>query len=335
MATTPHGVHRQRSPRGPPLTVSVVTTLVGNAHLEERTAVAAETDTQDPRKVFVIHGRNDKARRGLFEFLRSIGLDPIEWSEATRLTRKGSPYIGQILDAAFGAAQAVVVLQTPDDVAYLHESLAAAGDPDCSPQMQPRPNVLFEAGLAMGRDEDRTVIVEMGQIRVFSDIHGRHVVRLDNSLKKRQELATRLETAGCAVRTSGSDWHEAGDLTPPAAPGEGLPLGRKLPSSRASGRPRLEARLIDNGRGKMDSVQVTNHGPGDVYELDLTGDKNARLVPSDDLPLHCLPEGKSIRVFSTRSMSLGSSGGSHFNVMITGKTADGTPIEQEEFVSGS
>ena len=57
----------------------------------------------DPRKVFVIHGRNEAARKGLFDFLRSIGLDPIEWSEAIRLTGKGSPYIGQVLDAAFGA----------------------------------------------------------------------------------------------------------------------------------------------------------------------------------------------------------------------------------------
>lgn len=41
----------------------------------------------DRRKVFVIHGRNESARKGLFDFLRSIGLDPIEWSEAIRLTR--------------------------------------------------------------------------------------------------------------------------------------------------------------------------------------------------------------------------------------------------------
>ncbi|HRE01624.1 MAG TPA: nucleotide-binding protein, partial [Ilumatobacteraceae bacterium] len=71
----------------------------------------------DPRKVFVVHGRNALARRGLFEFLRALDLDPIEWSEALHMTGQASPYIGNVLDAAFGAAQAVVVLQTPDDVA--------------------------------------------------------------------------------------------------------------------------------------------------------------------------------------------------------------------------
>ena len=40
---------------------------------------------------------------------------------------------------------------------------------------------------------------------------------------KRQDLAERLRTAGCAVNTIGTDWHEAGDLTPPVAPGVAWP----------------------------------------------------------------------------------------------------------------
>jgi predicted nucleotide-binding protein len=70
----------------------------------------------DPRNMFVIHGRNEPARKGLFEYLRVIGLDPIEWSEAIQMTGKGSPYTDKVFDTAFASAQAVVVLQTPDDV---------------------------------------------------------------------------------------------------------------------------------------------------------------------------------------------------------------------------
>lgn len=239
--------------------------------------VTAAEPVIDPRKVFVIHGRNEPARKGLFAFLRSIGLEPIEWSQAITMTGQGSPYIGDVLNVAFGAAQAVVVLQTPDDVAHLHESLSYPGDPETNPQMQPRPNVLFEAGMALARDADRTIIVELGRIKSFSDIHGRHVVRLDNSTSKRQELAQRLRTAGCAVNLDGTDWHNDGDLTPPAPPGGGLPLGRKLPSAHTAGKPRLEVTRSKTGKSQ-ELMTITNHGPGDVYDLNfaLAEDSEAR-----------------------------------------------------------
>jgi len=290
---------------------------------------------ENERKVFVIHGRNDLARKALFEFLRSIGLEPIEWSQAIGMTGKGSPYIGEVLDAAFSAAQAVVVLQTPDDIAHLHESLTYPGDPECNPQMQPRPNVLFEAGIAMGRDENRTVLVELGHVKSFSDIHGRHVIRLDNSTQKRQDLANRLKTAGCAVILTGTDWHNAGDLTPPTPPGGGLPLGRKLPSSQASGLPRLDARYVDHGGNKMGEVVLTNHGPGDVYNLEVKADDDDIFIrDATEFPVPRLPAGKSVSVLRY-APTLGSRIRSYFTITITGKTADGAPINVNEFVGGA
>ncbi|TWX37394.1 nucleotide-binding protein [Frigoribacterium sp. ACAM 257] len=288
-----------------------------------------------PRSVFVIHGRNEAARKGLFEYLRAIGLLPIEWSEALAMTGSASPYIGDVLDAAFERAQAVIVLQTPDDVAHLHESLTYPGDPETAPQMQPRPNVLFEAGMAMGRNPDRTLIVELGQVKVFSDIHGRHSVRLDNSVAKRQDLANRLLTAGCDVRMQGTDWHEAGDLTPPGPPGNGLPLGRKLPSSETAGLPRLSARLFERGGNKFADVIVTNQGPGSVYGLTAAASEDDdTLRTSDELPVPELPVGKSVRVLQRLPASFSQVQRSYFTVTLRARTADGVPIEQDEFVSG-
>jgi predicted nucleotide-binding protein len=80
------------------------------------------------RKVFVVHGRNLAARTAMFTFLRAIGLAPIEWSEAIKLTGEASPYIGHILEAAFNAAQAIVVLLTPDDTAYLRSAYAGGSE---------------------------------------------------------------------------------------------------------------------------------------------------------------------------------------------------------------
>ena len=168
----------------------------------------------DAREVFVVHGRNERARTAMFEFLRAVDLNPLEWSEAVQATGQPNPYIGDVLNAAFSRVHAVVVLLTPDDEARLSKSLRVDNDPPHEVELsgQARPNVLFEAGMAMGRDEDRTVLVELGEMRPFSDIAGRHVIRLDNSSQRRQELAQRLEAAGCPVNLDGTDWHSAGDF---------------------------------------------------------------------------------------------------------------------------
>jgi predicted nucleotide-binding protein len=164
------------------------------------------------KSVFVVHGRNEHLRRSLFGFLRSIGLNPIEWRRAIQMTGRPSPYVGEILDAAFSKAIAVVVLFSPDDEAKLRgEFLKAHDRPDERTLTgQPRPNVLFEAGMAFGSKPEKTVLVQVGEMRPFSDIAGRHVVHLSDSPESRQELATKLESAGCIVDLSGSDWLREG-----------------------------------------------------------------------------------------------------------------------------
>ena len=113
--------------------------------------------------------------------MRSIGLKPLEWSQIIASMNTGSPYIGNILDQAFDQAQAVVVLMTPDDEARLRESFRKPDEQEHEINLTPqaRPNVLFEAGMAFGRFPERTVLVELGKLRPFSDIAGRHTVKPD------------------------------------------------------------------------------------------------------------------------------------------------------------
>jgi predicted nucleotide-binding protein len=162
------------------------------------------------KDVFVVHGRNIAIRDAVFDFLRSVGLKPMEWEEARRLTGKASPYVGEILDAAFDRAQAVVVILSGDDEARLREVLRGVDEPEHETNLTPqsRANVLFEAGMAMGRDADRTVLVEFGRLRPFSDVAGRHTVRMmSGSAAERQTLVERLSTAGCDVEIVGrTDW---------------------------------------------------------------------------------------------------------------------------------
>ncbi len=76
-----------------------------------------------PNQVFVVHGRDRVAKDAIFTFLRAVGVKPIEWNSALAMSKKSAPYIGEILDAAFAKARAVVVLFTPDDLAQLRPDL--------------------------------------------------------------------------------------------------------------------------------------------------------------------------------------------------------------------
>jgi predicted nucleotide-binding protein len=165
--------------------------------------------------VFVVHGRNEKLRKAMFQFLRATGVQPIEWSKAISMTGKPSPYVGEILDTAFSKAQAVVVLFTPDDEAQLKKEFLRPSDPSYERRLtgQARPNVLFEAGLAFGTHPNQTILVEVGKIRPFSDTAGRHVVHLTNSSDKRRELMIKLKNAGCDVDFESSDWETDGNFS--------------------------------------------------------------------------------------------------------------------------
>jgi len=191
-----------------------------------------------PKDVFVVHGRDTAVRDAVFDFLRSVGLNPMEWEEARRLTGKPSPYIGEILDAAFGRAQAVVVIFSGDDEARLRDKFHGPKEPSHEVSLTPqaRANVLFEAGMAMGREPDRTVLLEVGDLRSFSDLAGRHAVRLHSGdAAERHVIVERLRTAGCEPVTDGkTDWlkrdYFAAVFKNPSV-GPGAPVGAPGPSS--------------------------------------------------------------------------------------------------------
>lgn len=275
----------------------------------------------------------------MFDFLRSINLSPMEWTTAVELTGEGSPYIGQVLDAAFDHATAVVVLMTPDEVAYLQPRYGhSENDQETQPAPQARPNVLFEAGMALGRDAKRTVLVEVGDVRPFSDVAGRHAIRLSNAPASRQALANRLRTAGCAVDLNGLDWHTTGDFTAPPPPGDGLPLGRRLPSG-ASARKAIEFDLkyFNKGSNRIDKLQVINRGMETAYEVALSVPENAALdLRSTGIePITKIPGGGrsvTVDVLNTGRMMGGPRGDDAFDVTITARAQSGEQVVQDVFL---
>lgn len=295
-----------------------------------------DADSETNRRVFVVHGRNSVASDAMFSFLRALGLDPLEWDQAIALTKKGSPYIGQVLDSAFEHGRAIVVLMTPDDVAYLQADYAdGTSDRELEPKGQARPNVLFEAGMAIGRDEDHTILVELGEIRPFSDVGGRHTIRMDNSAQRRQALATRLETAGLPVNRSGVQWLTAGDFTPPKA-GGGLPLGKRVPAADKRG-PSVDARWSSRGGNKVDRLTIIN-GPVDLFEVTVeipTALEGVQLWDNDK-PVKKLPAFKTFSINGiARIRALGATGPEQFELDVLAELEDGTPFRQSVYVDAS
>jgi predicted nucleotide-binding protein len=181
----------------------------------KRKVVAAKTSKKKIDAVFVVHGRDTKARKELSTFLRSLHIDVIEWNKALALTGKGSPYIGEVIDAGFDHAQAIVVLLTPDDEAKLKDKFIRSTDPSFEKKMtgQPRQNVLFEAGMAFGKYKETTILVQVGKVRAMSDVSGVHMVHLTGTASSRQQLIGKLKTTGVKLDDSGEDWLSAGDFS--------------------------------------------------------------------------------------------------------------------------
>lgn len=184
------------------------------ARVQQRKTNGGKKVQRKVKDVWVVHGRNMALKKSMFQLLRAFGLNPMEWTIALRDSKKGSPHISDILEAAFKKAGAVVVLLTPDDEVVLKPELRQQDDDDyeSKPTGQARPNVLFEAGMAFGSHADATVLVTVGKLRPFSNVAGRHMVKLSNSTASRQELATKLQNAGCDVELGGTDWHTEGDF---------------------------------------------------------------------------------------------------------------------------
>lgn len=169
----------------------------------------APTLVGDRSEVWVIYGRDESFRKTIFELLRSVRLNPIEFETAVTRSGSGSPFVLDVVLNEIGKAPAIVSLLTPDDYAELREDLRA--DPKDAEDhkdsgRQPRPNVILETGMALALLRNRTVLVTKGQLREISDILGVHSVRWDGTIQKRNALVKRLEAIGCPVNTSGSDW---------------------------------------------------------------------------------------------------------------------------------
>lgn len=186
-------------------------------HSAARAAKPAKVKATRDNSIFIVHGRDKKLTDDMYAFLRAVGLNPIEWEHAIDKARGGAnPIVGDVINNAMKKAQGVMVLLSPDEEAKLKPDFVSTRDKRNhlhTLEGQPRPNVIFEAGLALGAHSDKTILVQVGDIREISDIAGKHMVHFDGSPSSRKNLVRRLETKlKFKVDTVGDAWLNVGNF---------------------------------------------------------------------------------------------------------------------------
>lgn len=200
---------------------------VSSGHTAAPHPVAVATPTRPPKftkapsrpkatrdnSIFVVHGRNLQLRDDMYALLRALGLTPIEWAKAINDAKGANPNVGQVIDNALKKAQGILVLLSPDEDAKLKRRFASAKDVKNRLTIlegQPRPNVIFEAGIALGLHPDKTLLVQVGDIRDISDIAGKHMLHFDGSPASRNELVRRLTKLKFHIDTINDTWIAVG-----------------------------------------------------------------------------------------------------------------------------
>ena len=210
------GLESQRVTQTSVPTVSSAPQPLAPSHTQRQVTATPARRARPTRddEVFVVHGRDEAIRESMFTFLRALGLKPMEWGELMKATEKATPSIPEVVEQALDRASAVVVIMTPDDEVALVPRLHGEGEEDDETQVrrQARPNVYYEAGMAVARHPMKTIFVTVGKVKRFSDISGFHVTRLNDTAPKRMELVSKLGTArGKPIDTQGrTDYLKAG-----------------------------------------------------------------------------------------------------------------------------
>lgn len=163
------------------------------------------------RDVWIIHGRNQKALAAMQVFLSAIGLRPKEWNHAIIDTKKATPSIPETVLRALKSSAAIVVLLTGDETASLRKQLGEVGDPELDARLQPRQNVLIEAGMAWGLASEKVFFIRLGEVGEATNFSGLYIPTIGDA-KSRNEFANRLKVLLPKVDLTGSSWLTAGDF---------------------------------------------------------------------------------------------------------------------------
>jgi hypothetical protein len=154
-------------------------------------------DMSEPRSVFIIHGHDLKVRDELVNFVKALGLETPSFED--HAGESSAPVILNVVLDGIRDADLVIALFTAEEHAALYNPATGAyeGGRENESRWQARPNVIFEAGMALGLKGDRTILVTLGSyVKLLSDLAGVHYVDLTSKDAKKtlhKKLASLLE----------------------------------------------------------------------------------------------------------------------------------------------
>ncbi|MBY4110000.1 nucleotide-binding protein [Rhodococcus fascians] len=233
------------------------------------------------RKVFLVHGRDARITTAMTELLHAFDLRVVDWDEAIAAAGSGSPSTLEVIHAGMRIAHGVVVLFTADDVGRCKEEFQQPGDGSDETEFtgQARQNVMFEAGMAIGIDQSRTVLVHHGSVRWNSDLESVNYARIDESHQSRLSLGKRLRTAGLEVDLENGRFGTVGDFSPSSTA-----TVTSDPTSQPEPPPALDADIAtmleweydpaQRGKLQMFVLQRTRELDKRINDIDLTAVDN-------------------------------------------------------------
>ena len=134
---------------------------------DDASAIVASKIVSDPRKVFLVHGRDVAAQQSVARFLEKLGLEPVILAECPNGGRTIIEKFEQESNVGYAIA-----LFTPDDVGGLRGGTEE--------QARARQNVVFELGYFVGKlGRSRVCVLNVSGVEFPSDFSGVAYVPFD------------------------------------------------------------------------------------------------------------------------------------------------------------
>lgn len=164
----------------------------GSDLIELKPVAQSAANTDEPTKIFIVHGHDTVALEQLELILRRLGLDPFilqnNDGESRTLIEALEKRIYE--EAAFG-----IVLMSPDDYGYSKNKTNEERQP------RARQNVILEMGMIMASlGREKMVILKKGNLELPSDVNGVIYLEFNEHVKEvAVKLANRMKGAGIQI----------------------------------------------------------------------------------------------------------------------------------------